>query len=192
MVFCVVASNDLLIKKFDGLERSNQSVNMNTVCLNSLNREIKQLASGEQVFQRRIDGSVDFQRNWRDYSDGFGLSKINKLTRCGNCRLRVDLWDFDGVFNFANYSTFRVENEAKLFRLEVAGYRGNATSKLINHNGMPFTTYDEDNDNNDEFNCATRYGYEWGGWWFNNCWFAVMGNGGGGLVSDWPKPSLTV
>ena len=53
-------------------------------------------------------------------------------------------------FHVLLLSTFRVENEAKLFRLEVAGYRGNATSKLINHNGMPFTTYDEDNDNNDE------------------------------------------
>ena len=57
---------------------------------------------GWTVFQRRIDGSVDFYRNWIDYEEGFGdlvgefwlgLTKIYRLTKAGNKRLRIDLGD---------------------------------------------------------------------------------------------------
>ena len=60
-----------------------------------------------QVIQRRFDGSVDFNRNWKAYKDGFGspasggeywfgLEKIHKLTTMVDTSLRIDLWDEEG------------------------------------------------------------------------------------------------
>ena len=59
---------------------------------------------GWTVFQRRMDGTVNFYRGWSDYLSGFGdldgefwlgLSKIHRLTTV-NTTLRVDLHDFSG------------------------------------------------------------------------------------------------
>ena len=35
------------------------------------------------------------------------------------------------------------------------------------HNGMKFSAYNRDNDNNSSENCAKKWA---GGWWFNNCY----------------------
>ena len=69
---------------------------------------------GWTVFQRRMDGTVDFFRTWADYLKGFGdlkgefwlgLNKIHRLTQASS-RLRVDLEDFEGTKKFALYSHF--------------------------------------------------------------------------------------
>jgi len=73
----------------------------------------------------------------------------------------------------AEYWTFQIGDEATdKYRLDVDGYSGDVSDPLqrpympgIWHNGMMFTTYDADNDNNAD-NCAQSYN---GGWWFNNC-----------------------
>ena len=63
------------------------------------------------MFQKRLDGSVDFYRGWADYKRGFGnlngefwlgLDKINRLTKSNN-RLRVDLEDTTGKTAYAEY-----------------------------------------------------------------------------------------
>ena len=68
--------------------------------------------TGWTVFQRRMDGSVDFFLNWVDYEEGFGdldgefrlgLSKIHRLTQDGtDYTLRVDLEDFQNETRYAN------------------------------------------------------------------------------------------
>ena len=55
---------------------------------------------GWTVFQKRLNGSVDFYSYWNDYKRGFGdlnsefwlgLDKIHRLTSYNNNTLRVDL-----------------------------------------------------------------------------------------------------
>ena len=112
---------------------------------------------GWTVFQRRQDGSVDFYRNWTDYENGFGnltgefwlgLGKINRLTKEQSNTLRVDLGDFDGNTRYAQYTTFSVGNSTIKYKLTVIGYSGTAGDSLTGqHNGMKFSTRDNDNDN---------------------------------------------
>ena len=70
------------------------------------------------LFQKRLDGSVDFYRNWKDYKRGFGnlsgefwlgLDKINRLTNAAKNRLRVDLEDTKGKTAYAVYNMFAVK-----------------------------------------------------------------------------------
>ena len=89
---------------------------------------------GWTVFQKRLDGSVVFYRNWTDYKQGFGnrsgefwlgLEKIHRLTSQTNNKLRVELEDFEGNTVYAEYETFAVADGADNYRLSVAGYTGN-------------------------------------------------------------------
>ena len=84
---------------------------------------------GWTVFQRRMDGSVDFYRNWTDYERGFGnltgehwlgLKNISRLTSTSQ-ELRVDLGDFDGSKRYAHYDSFSVAGANDNYRLNVSG-----------------------------------------------------------------------
>ena len=80
---------------------------------------------GWTVFQKRIDGSVDFNRHWSDYKHGFGnlsgefwlgLERIHRLTSDNNSMLRVDMEDFEGGSAYAEYSFFGVRSEHDNYR----------------------------------------------------------------------------
>ena len=129
------------------------------------------------VIQRRMDGSVNFHRNWADYAAGFGhldtehwlgLNKMNCLTtRRPTASLRVDMSDFDGNTKHALYHFFNVDKPSNKYRLSVGKYTGTAGDSLSYHNRMAFTTYDQDNDKND-YNSAqwgSKQGHA-GGWWY--------------------------
>ena len=138
---------------------------------------------GWAVFQRRMDGTKNFYRGWADYVKGFGdlngefwlgLSKLNRLTYAGTITtsktLRVDLVDFDGNTRYAQYTTFRVKDSAKEYQMNVAGFTGNAGDSLTYHNGMNFSTYDQDNDLFNG-NCASSYK---GAWWYKSCHYSNL------------------
>lgn len=93
----------------------------------------QQLVGGWTVFQKRLDGSVDFYLNWTNYKTGFGslngefwlgLDRIHRLTNSSNNKLRVDLEDMSGNTAYAEYSVFKVGNEATKYQLNVRNYSG--------------------------------------------------------------------
>ena len=66
---------------------------------------------GWTVFQRRLDGSVDFYLGWTSYKNGFGTlkgvfwlgnDKLHRLTAADDVMLRVDLEDFEGISHTLN------------------------------------------------------------------------------------------
>jgi hypothetical protein len=88
---------------------------------------------GWTMFQRRVDGSEDFYRNWTDYKTGFGnlsgefwlgLDKIHRLSASGQNVLRVDLESFENETAYAVYQIFSVGNENEAYILNVENYSG--------------------------------------------------------------------
>ncbi|XP_062589826.1 angiopoietin-1-like [Saccostrea cucullata] len=139
---------------------------------------------GWTVIQRRFDGSTDFNREWKDYKEGFGdpnkeywlgNDAIHDLTDRRQEELWIDLEKFSGSFVYARYSNFSVGREQDKFQLSIAGYSGNAGDMMIQShylNGMYFTTKDRDNDRQSGVNCAVEY--RTGGWWYNSCGYSNL------------------
>ena len=88
---------------------------------------------GWTVFQRRLDGSVDFYRDWKASKEGLGSlsgefwlgnDNLHRLTDADDVMLRVDLEDFEGNITYAEYKTLKVADEADKYRLTLGEYSG--------------------------------------------------------------------
>ena len=142
---------------------------------------------GWLVVQRRIDGSVDFNRYWSEYEEGFGnlpdndkdrtgefwigLHSLHCLTSQGHWELRIDYMFPNKTKGYLSYRNFRVGPASDGYRLSISGFSGNATDPVSTRviNGMKFTTRDRDNDNWYR-NCAVHHGGgNPGGWWYSSC-----------------------
>ena len=135
------------------------------------------------MFQRRIDGSVSFNRNWLEYKEGFGhlkgnfwlgLEKLHQLAPPGKgAKLRVDLkhMDLPGESRYAEYSTFEISGEADDYKLTIGGYSGTVGDSLKYHNSMKFTTKDRDSDLSSVKNCAS---HNQGAFWHKSCYTAHL------------------
>jgi len=111
---------------------------------------------------------------------------MHLLTSSQPYRLRVEVQERStNLWYSAEYWSFQIGDELNdKYRLDVAGYSGDAGDSLeweddwngngdfgiYNHNGMKFTTQDQDNDLASG-NCAPSRG---GGWWYNACMWACL------------------
>ena len=134
---------------------------------------------GWLVVQRRQDGSVDFNRGWGEYEDGFGkltgefwygLRALHCLTGQGGWEMRMDIKLANGTNIFLQYEQFKVASAKDKYKLTVG--QGTTTDPMAYHNGMYFTTRDSDNDAHGNINCALLDGptKPSGGWWHKDCW----------------------
>ena len=161
---------------------------------------------GWLVVQRRQDGSVDFNRDWVDYEDGFGsltgefwygLHPLHCLTNQGQWELRIDFNLIDGTKGYLSYSSFKIGSASTNYTLSISRFTGTTSSDPFSThqlNGMPFTTKDRDNDKW-SFNCAVNDVGNAGGWWYNACSFIFLNNQfkskNGILLSGWPWKALS-
>ncbi|KAL7740821.1 hypothetical protein ACLKA6_013672 [Drosophila palustris] len=131
---------------------------------------------GWTIILRRMDGSVDFYRNWTEYKTGFGdmdgefflgLDKIHALTADRKHELLVILEDFEGDERFETYDEFAIGNEDQQYELHTLGKaNGTAGDSLSYQRGMKFSTFDRDNDSWQRGNCAQHCT---AAWWYSDC-----------------------
>ncbi|CAH3150310.1 unnamed protein product, partial [Pocillopora meandrina] len=137
---------------------------------------------GWTVFQRRLDGCMDFNLGWADYKKGFGdflngefwlgLEKIHRLTQNETeNRLRVDMGVTKRQTVYAEYLWFGIGDKKDKYRLKLGKKSKCATvnDSLSDHKGSPFGTWDK------IYKHCTHKIY--GGWWYiNNTECAVSSN----------------
>ncbi|KAI1231425.1 hypothetical protein IHE44_0007874 [Lamprotornis superbus] len=129
---------------------------------------------GWTVIQRRKVGLTSFNRDWKQYREGFGNIRgdfwlgnenIYRLSRRPTV-LRVELEDWEGNSRYAQYRQFTLSNEINSYRLFVGNYSGNTgRDSLRYHNNTAFSTKDKDNDKCVD-DCAQ---FRKGGYWYNCC-----------------------
>ncbi|XP_061564332.1 microfibril-associated glycoprotein 4-like isoform X1 [Cololabis saira] len=140
--------------------------------------DMDSLGGGWTVFQRRMDGTVNFYRGWDQYKMGFGtaggeywlgLENLFHLSLRKKYELLVDMEDFEGNKASARYSSFSVSPESFGYTLHVSGFtNGGAGDSLSYHNGQKFSTFDKDQDSWGT-NCARS---RLGAFWYNACYHA--------------------
>ena len=165
-------TNGIHISGIYPIKLPNQKI-LNVYC------DMKTERGGWTVIQRRIDGGLNFTRNWNDYAFGFGNTNseywigneyLHQMTTSNNFSLRIDLWDWEGDTAYAEYRIFNVDNEADGYRLHVSGFQGTAGDSLTYNNNMKFSTYDKDNDLW-QHSCAAK---DEAGWWYKACGYCNL------------------
>ena len=129
------------------------------------------------VIQRnRKNSQLSFGKNWREYEEGFGdlnknfwagLELMHTLTQRGQWEMRVDYQNNDKTWSYLHYNQFSVGSASEEYPLTVGGFTGVGSDGFAYHNGMKFSTPDNDNDNWSG-NCAATWKSGW--WYHSNCY----------------------
>ena len=101
------------------------------------------------------NSQVNFSLNWTDYEEGFadlnkefwyGLKELHCLTQRGQWEMRVDYQKNDKTWSYLHYNQFSVGSASEEYPLTVGGFTGVGNDKFTHHNGMKFSTHDNDKD----------------------------------------------
>ncbi|XP_062572470.1 fibroleukin-like [Saccostrea cucullata] len=160
------------------------------------------MGGGWTAIQKRVTGSLSFDRYWTEYKNGFGLPEqdfwvgndfIHLLTKENNSSLYVSITLLNGTTLYEMYDRFSVSDEAGKYQLFLAGpATGTLGDSMLSYNlsGMFFSTPDRDSmlsynlsgiffstpDRDNDWspgNCAAHSNIR-GGWWFNWCHWAFL------------------
>lgn len=143
---------------------------------------------GWTSIQRRLSGTMNFDKNWTEFKNGFGVPQnaywigtdvIHHLTNRQPYSMYVIFKLNNGSIFHQKYADFSVGDESTNYQLHLAGpTAGNLGDSMINAGdsnynltGMSFSTVDRDNDQSNSSNCAVAWN---GGWWFNRCHYAFL------------------
>ena len=139
---------------------------------------------GWLVFQRRFDGSVDFNsKEWDAYKEGFGNvygehwlgnKWLNLLTASEKYDYLVWAKAFDGDIAMKKMLGVKVEDETQGYRItfEEEGnyFSPNFQYGMTNMNGQKFSTAKIQNHISTSSNCGQKYGP----WWHRSCHSEAM------------------
>ena len=101
----------------------------------------------------------------------YGLKALHCLTGQGGWEMRMDIRLANGTRITLLYKEFKVASAKDKYKLTIGDFYGATTDPMAVHNGMYFSTMNNDNDQSNN-NCALLSGASGpnGGWWYNNCW----------------------
>ena len=134
----------------------------------------------ERTIQHRISDSVDFDRDWDDYVNGFGeedgnywmgLEEIHQLTTTHDVGLDIDVETYEGEPFTLKLQKFSIGDTTTNYAWNISGYSQSSDRVrrplfLAVDQDMMFTTRDRDHDRRHN-NCASDLCR--GGWWYRNC-----------------------
>ena len=136
---------------------------------------------GWMIYQRRLDGSVDFERNWTSYKQGFGtigndttemwmgnenVFQILQAYGSTECELRIEATSFDGDSCWATCYPFQMRPESSKYSMTwntVEESMSGLGQNLDFHKNLEFSTFDA---YSCDRACVTNFK---GGWWFKLC-----------------------
>uniref|UniRef100_A0A8C2TU40 Angiopoietin like 3 n=1 Tax=Coturnix japonica TaxID=93934 RepID=A0A8C2TU40_COTJA len=126
------------------------------------------------VIQNRVDGSLDFNRTWDAYTNGFGdlneefwlgLNKTYSITKQGDYILRIELQDWKDNKRYIEYA-FTLGGPETDYVLQLSRISGSIPNALPEQTELRFSTADRDMAIINDLDCPQNY---LGGWWHSEC-----------------------